>query len=180
MNGMQQKYTALISKAQRQDAAAVPQLELCFQMLSAAAAIDADCAARLSQHSLSEGKFVLLFLLHDEPQGLSPHQLADRAGVTRATVSGLLDGLEKSGLVVRHRDKEDRRSITIRLTTQGTRRIAMLFAQHTHWIRTLFDGFSKEEAAVLRGLLQRVWANTDTGNKAARSKADAVRPSETS
>jgi DNA-binding MarR family transcriptional regulator len=40
------------------------------------------------------------------PGGLAPHELAKRAGVTRATVTGLLDGLERDGFLSRHCDNE--------------------------------------------------------------------------
>ncbi len=85
-------------------------MRLCFEVLALASAIDRACAARLAPYRLSEGKFVLLFLLRDLPEGLAPHELAERAGVTRATITGLLDGLERDGFLARHDDKEDRRS----------------------------------------------------------------------
>ena len=166
MNNVKQKYTALIRKSQREGSSSVPQLQLCFQILSVAADIDSDCASRLSQYNLSEGRFVLLFLLHDHNKGLSPHELADLAGVTRATISGLLDGLEKSGLVLRHKGEQDKRSITVRLTAEGTCLISGLFIKHAQWIKTLFDGFSKKECGLLYQLLYRVWLNTDAGKKA--------------
>jgi len=165
MNNVKQKYTSLIRKAQREGSSSVPQLQLCFQILSVAADIDSDCASRLSQYYLSEGRFVLLFLLHDHHKGLSPYELADLAGVTRATISGLLDGLEKSGLVLRHKSKQDKRSITVRLTAEGTCLISELFSKHAQWIKTLFDGFSEKECGLLHQLLYRVWLHTDAGKK---------------
>ena len=49
----------------------------------------------LQPHGLSLGRFTLLMtLLREEGHRLKPSILAERAGVTRATVTGLLDGLE--------------------------------------------------------------------------------------
>eukprot|EP01034_Spumella_vulgaris_P017990 gene17990-22966_t len=99
MEILEQKHIALLTEAERRGDGATANLRLCFEVIALAAAIDRDCAARLAPHNLSEGKFVLLFLLHQMAEGLSPHELADRAGVTRATVTGLLDGLERDGFV---------------------------------------------------------------------------------
>lgn len=165
MNDIKQKYTALLHKAQREGSCCIEQLGLCFQILSVAAAIDADCASRLSQYSLSEGKFVLLFLLHENQEGLSPHELAIRAGVTRPTITGLLQGLEKSALISRHQETPDRRSITIRLTQEGLHLISILFGHHTQWISGLFNTFSHEEMVLLRRLLHKLWVQTDAGKQ---------------
>ena len=67
----------------------------------------------------SEGKFVLLFLLHGQSGGLSPHELAERAGVTRATVTGLLDGLERDGFLRREADEVDRRRVQVLVERKG-------------------------------------------------------------
>ena len=93
---LEQKYLALIQEAQQRKMPDVDGIRLCFQTLSLAAGIDRDCATLLAPHSLSEGRFVLLFLLDAAPGGLAPNALAERAGVTRATVTGLLDGLERA------------------------------------------------------------------------------------
>ena len=64
---LSQKYQALLDEAQRRQLPDVDGIRLCFQALSLAAAIDRDCAALLAPHGLSEGRFVLLFLLDAAP-----------------------------------------------------------------------------------------------------------------
>ncbi len=113
------KHHALLGEMERRHSPSTDALKTCFEVLSLAAAIDRDCSNRLAPHKLSEGKFVLLFLLHNAPDGLSPHELSERAGVTRATITGLLDGLERDGFLKRHADSEDRRKLTVRLTSEG-------------------------------------------------------------
>ncbi|WP_253944481.1 MarR family winged helix-turn-helix transcriptional regulator [Pseudogemmobacter hezensis] len=156
---LEQKHLALLDEAQRRGQPGTGTMRLCFELLSLASGIDRACAGRLAPHRLSEGKFVLLFLLRDLPDGLAPHELADRAGVTRATVTGLLDGLERDGFLARSRDHQDRRQVTVRLTAQGQALAAELFQEHSQWIAGLFSGLSESEREVLSGLLQRVWRN---------------------
>ena len=68
---LEQKHLALLEDAERRGHADTQNMRVCFEVLTLAAAIDQACAARLAPHRLSEGKFVLLFLLRDLPEGLS-------------------------------------------------------------------------------------------------------------
>lgn len=160
---LETKHQALLAEAQRHGRPDLHGLRLCFQVLSLAAAIDGDCAARLAPHGLSEGRFMVLFLLRGAGEPLSPHQLAERAGVTRATITGLLDGLEREGLLERRADGGDRRRVYVHLTVGGRRLATRLFEQHTRWIASLFEGFSATERRQLGTLLERVWRRTDLG-----------------
>lgn len=154
-----QKYNALLDEAQRRGMPDVAGIRLCFQTLTLAGDIDRDCARLLAPHGLSEGRFVLLFLLDAAPDGLAPNTLAERAGVTRATVTGLLDGLEREGLVARHAEASDRRALRIRLTDKGQQVAQQVFAQHSHWIAGLYGGLSASERQQLAQLLDKVASN---------------------
>jgi len=96
---------------------------------------------------------------------LPPHALAERAGVTRATISGLLDGLQRDGLLQRRNDAEDGRRLQIVLTARGKRLADDLFDQHTHWIGGLFNGLDSGEQVQLSLLLEKVWRHTDAGQE---------------
>lgn len=169
MNTLEQKYLALLQEAQRRQLPDLESIRLCFQTLSLAAAIDRDCAALLAPHGLTEGRFVLLFLLEAAGEGLAPNHLAEQAGVTRATVTGLLDGLQRDGLIERHADTADRRALRIRLTRKGRQLAGKMFAQHGRWIAGLFADLSAIERRRLATLLGKV----ATGIAARREKAAA-------
>ena len=69
---------------------------------------------------LSFAQLRLLVALEDE--GGSPAgRLADAAGVSPATVTGMLDTLEAMGVVTRERSERDRRVVLARLTADGRR-----------------------------------------------------------
>ena len=163
---LEQKYTALLGDVQRRAPGAdtsIGRLRLCFEVLGLASAIDGDCATRLGRHGLSEGKFVLLSLLRDVPDGLSPHALAERAGVTRGTITGLLDGLERDGFLARHADQLDRRKLLVLLSPKGAAAAATLVDEHAQWIASLFADFTPEEMQLLSALLEKAWRKTDKG-----------------
>ena len=163
---LEQKYTALLGDVQRRALgpdmpASIVRLRLCFEVLGLASAIDGDCATRLGRHGLSEGKFVLLSLLRDVPDGLSPHALAERAGVTRGTITGLLDGLERDGFLMRHADQFDRRKLLVRLSAKGDMAAATLVDEHAQWIASLFADFTANDMQLLSALLEKAWRKTD-------------------
>ncbi|VFR54130.1 Transcriptional regulator, MarR family [plant metagenome] len=156
MIDLERKHLALLREVDRRGLAGAADIRLCFQVLSLASSIDRDCAALLAPHGLSEGRFVLLFLLDAAPDGLAPHALAREAGVSRATITGLLDGLERAGLVVRQAAADDRRALTVRLTRQGRALAGQLFETHAQWVAGLFGGLSAAERATLAALLDKV------------------------
>lgn len=155
---LEQKYQALLVEVQRRRLPGVDDVRLCFQTLSLARAIDRECATLLAAHGLTEGRFVLMFLLDAAPAGLAPNALAEQAGVTRATITGLLDGLARDGLVVREADSQDRRALCIRLTPQGKQLASAVFAQHSQWIGGLFGHLSAIERQQLAALLDKAAA----------------------
>ena len=142
-------------------------LHTCFSVLALASAIDRDCARRLQAHDLSEGRFVILVVLLKLDGALAPHDLAERIGVTRATMTGLLDGLERDRLVARRRDKRDRRSVKISLTPAGRDLAERLNDAHLRWIAGLASDLTAEEQDVLQRLLARIWQRTDAGSQTA-------------
>lgn len=57
----------------------------------------------------------------EEGESCPTGQLAEKAGVSPATVTGMLDNLEEMGIVARVRSDEDRRVVLTRLTDEGRR-----------------------------------------------------------
>lgn len=161
---LNRKYQALLAQAQIRQLSDtdVEGMELCFQTLSLAAAIDRDCSALLAPHGLSEGRFVLLFLLEAAGGPLAPHTLAEQAGITRASVTSLLDGLEREALIQRKADQHDRRALIIELTPTGRALAGTLVAQHSRWIASLFAPLSPNERKQFARLLGKVGRHLST------------------
>jgi len=162
MMTLHQKYLSLMNAA---SAAGAPfkLLRACFCLLSVSRAIDADCAVRLSKYSLSEGKFVLLFFLAQSADGIAPTELAKVAGVTKATVTGLSEGLVKIGLVKRVGADSDRRSFKLELTPKGKRVTEQVVREHGIWICSLFERLKSTDLEQFESLLSSVWLQTDEG-----------------
>ncbi|MDH4415415.1 MAG: MarR family transcriptional regulator [Rhizobium sp.] len=158
---------SLYEEAKRRGRKDDRQIKLCGGVLSLAAAIEADCARRLARHQLSESKFVMLIVLHDSKGGLAPNELATRCGVTRATMTSLIDGLERDGITRRTADGQDRRSVNIQLTDKGADLARSVFDEHAEWLGSVFGGLDQEQSEVLASLIELIWQKTDAGKLAA-------------
>ena len=71
-------------------------------------------------------------------------ELSQRMMVTGGNVTGITDGLEKEGLVVREVDPADRRVFRVKLTAEGQRQFRRMAAEHEQWVVDLFGGMSSE------------------------------------
>jgi MarR family 2-MHQ and catechol resistance regulon transcriptional repressor len=80
---------------------------------------------------LSPSSGLALGILADAAAPLPPNQIAERLIISRATVTGLLDSLEKRGYVCRVPHTSDRRMLLIELTETG-RQVAQEFRQVVH------------------------------------------------
>jgi DNA-binding MarR family transcriptional regulator len=73
-----------------------------------------------SPAGLTDHKFIVLVVLSaNDPKPSTASQLAVQAGVTRSSMTKVLDGLERSGRIKRVRNTQDRRTILVKLTPGG-------------------------------------------------------------
>ncbi len=98
-------------------------------------------------------RFDLLAQLERAPQGLRMSVLSQRLMVTGGNVTGITDGLEKEGLVVRQSDPSDRRAFKVRLTPEGQRQFRRMAAEHEQWVIGLFEQMSPKRKHQLAELL---------------------------
>ena len=73
---------------------------------------------RLQGYGITPPQFSLLAFLWKQ-DGLSQAEISEKSHIDRATMVGLIDRLEKEGLVRRLKDISDRRTWRIRLTEKG-------------------------------------------------------------
>jgi len=98
-------------------------------------------------------RFDLMAQLERAPEGLKMSELSQRMMVTGGNVTGITDGLEKEGLVVREVDPADRRVFRVKLTPEGQRQFERMAAEHEQWVVDLFGGLTQKQKKQLFDLL---------------------------
>lgn len=132
----------------------------------------------LTEHSISHGRFGVLMLLWRSTQPRAaklmgaedgacggprtPAELADAAGVTRATMTGLIDTLERDGFVKREPDPDDRRMMSVLLTAKGDRFLNEFLPGHFKVIADVMSPLSEAERKSFVRLLTKVQAHIAT------------------
>jgi DNA-binding MarR family transcriptional regulator len=106
---------------------------------------------------LSEGRFQILVRLKHQPSGrFAMGELAEMLDVSPRTVTGLVDNLERDGLVKRVDDPVDRRSVYAELTQEGRERIETLWRETASVQAALTHGLKESELVQLRHLCLRL------------------------
>lgn len=104
---------------------------------------------------LSVPHFFILMRLHEE-DGRIQGDLVDPTMDDRANITRLVGGLVERGLVVRHRDEEDRRRQRVFLTAAGTELLEHLQPVVLAARKDLFGGLSPEDVAALERVLNHL------------------------
>ena len=76
-------------------------------------------------------------------------EIARHTGLTSGAVTGLIDRLERLGLVERTADPADRRKVLVRVREDRIGPIAQLYAPLEKAMQSLLAGYSREELKVL-------------------------------
>ncbi len=118
------------------------------------------CEVYLAEHDLTRGRLTVLMLLLDKaknrPHPQTPAELADRAGVTRATMTGLIDTLERDGLVTREPDTDDRRMMSVHMTDRGHQALQAVLPGHFQRMAVLMRNLNETERKTLVRLLGKI------------------------
>jgi DNA-binding MarR family transcriptional regulator len=93
--------------------------------------------------------------LIDRRGPLSPSALAREAGLHPATITGILDRLERGGWVVRERDPSDRRAVLVRVKRDRYPDLMRLYAGMNRSMNQIYAGYDERELEVIADFLER-------------------------
>ncbi|MBK7582930.1 MAG: MarR family transcriptional regulator [Myxococcales bacterium] len=114
--------------------------------------ITKDVAAR---HGVTGPQLAVVKML--EPVGkLSLSELSWKIRARNSTVTGIIDRMEREGLVERRRSEDDRRVIHITLTRKGHRLAADIPVEPVQIFRQILGELSARDAAELSRILTRL------------------------
>jgi DNA-binding MarR family transcriptional regulator len=132
-------------------------LRLWLRLLTCSQLIEREVRARLQgRFATTLPRFDLMSQLWRYAGGLKMNELSRHLMVTGGNVTGIVDLLEKDGLVERTPEPADRRAYRVRLTKAGRKAFAEMARAHEGWIVELLDGLSRKEQAETYRLLARM------------------------
>ncbi len=172
------RYECLLKAAERYPDMELSANEAFLNLLRTADMMFAEKGRYLGQLGLSQGRFTVLMLLNgccEHPA--TPASLADEAGVTRATMTGLIDNLERDGFVVREADPLDRRTVLVRLTEAGQTFVEGMLPGWFQRVSSVIDPLDEAERKTLVDLLQKIQIGL-TPSPAEDLKTESFKPSE--
>jgi DNA-binding MarR family transcriptional regulator len=89
---------------------------------------------------------------------LSPTALARLAGLHPATLTGILDRLERGRWIARERDPADRRGVLIRALRDRSAELLALYAGMSQSVDEICASYSDQELGLIAGFLSRATA----------------------
>ena len=102
-------------------------------------------------------------------------RLAEVTGLTTGAITGVVDRLEKAGLVRRERDEDDRRKVFISIVPENVARIGKYYEHLQRTMQGVFDGYTDAELRLLLRFALQGYETMLAATEALKSMIDAPR-----
>jgi len=144
----------MANKATRQGGrqALMRRLMLALRRSSAAGVLHGQAIAKRVGVNPSDMECLDLILMNGPS---TAGEIARHTGLTSGAVTGLIDRLERLGLVERAADANDRRKVLVRVREDRIAPIASLFTPMEKSVQALLAGYSREELTLLIDFAER-------------------------
>ena len=121
---------------------------------------------------LSPSQFNVLNLLHSQPSGLSQTELGRQLIMHRSNLTGMVDRLERRGLVQRMEVAADRRAYRVVLTAAGNDLLKEILPRYYESADRLWSGLSKRLIVELTAHLKKIAGSAERiGMESRQTKA---------
>ena len=128
---------------------------LCFQVGKIARKMSEITREKVRSYGLTTTQFFLLIALYEQ-DGIFISTLAHKLALRKATLTGLLDRLERDGFTERRADPQDRRVMRIHLTPKAEKlrdELTQIYHENNHMFLSLL---SKEEKEVFEQVVCKI------------------------
>ena len=107
-------------------------------------------------HTISDTQFNALVVLNVAGRALTQRELGERLLVDKSDLTGVIDRMEKAGLVSRRAVKGDRRCNAVALTDAGRAALASAEPDYIDLVSRVMSAFSPDETATLTRLMVKL------------------------
>jgi len=127
--------------------------------------------AKIEPYGVTPGMWYFLRTLWSE-DGLTQRELSHRIGIMEPSTLTAILAMDRSGLVRRARNRDDRRKVNIWLTPKGKALRTMLLPLAVDVVETATKGFSPDEVARLLAMLSTIRSNLSADGAAGGEDPD--------
>lgn len=129
-------------------------IKLYRSFLRTARSLRKELSKPLAEHGLTGSQYSVLNAISDE--GSSLGSLAEHAKRDPSNITGIVDRLERAGLIVRGKDPKDRRVIKVFITPEGEAVRKKINAVHPAAVHERMQELTDEEKAQLAAILDKL------------------------
>jgi len=153
---------SLLKLVARYPGADVKAIQEFATILRVASDLSASLDKLLNSHGLMQGRWwILVLLLREENLTSSPSVLAEKIGVTKATMTGFINGLQREGLVSRLTNVEDGRKFMIQLTSLGQEKLDQVVPDYYQKVGALMSTLSETQRESIVEVMKILGSNID-------------------
>ena len=134
------------------------RLSQCYQMTQK------QCRDALRGSGLTQPQFLVLTQVAEE-EGIPLTRIGENMLVTGGNITGIVDRLEREGLVKRKRDREDRRIIRAFFTAKGKKAYQQAMPAYDRFLKSTFGDLSGAEMGRLHKSLDSLHGNLSQNDK---------------
>lgn len=125
------------------------RIEMLVSLMALTKELEAGKAANLKRYNMSEGRFFVLMALWQADRPLKATEIAEGLGVSRATMTGLLDSLVEDELVNKTDSEVDRRIHSLVISKKGAALMKVIMPDHFQRVKNFTEILTKEESRTL-------------------------------
>ena len=115
----------------------------------------------LREFDITAAQFSVIIQIHSKEQPITAAEIAERVGADRPTISGIINRLEKKGIVIKLDNPEDKRSSYLEIDKNSTRLVDKIKTISDELTVDIFSIYSKEEAKLFTGMLYKLIERTE-------------------
>lgn len=136
-----------------------PRYQALLQLLRTSETLWNASRVFFARWDLSPSQFNILNLLSDQSQGMTQIELSRQLIMHRSNVTGLVDRLEKRGLIQRKDSPDDRRAYRVVLTANGRKLIQQILPDYYNAAEEIWGDFPANRARQLAVELAQLATN---------------------
>lgn len=112
------------------------------------------------KYGITDAQFnVLIQLQYGKGEGLSQIDLVKRLVVNKSDMTGIIDRLEKAGLVVRENHPKDRRVNMIKITRKGKETVNRIEPGYFARVKKIMSGLSQKDMGTILKSMENIREN---------------------